>query len=143
MAELKTTKSAASVTDFLDAVADPERRADAVAVCALIRQVTGAEPTMWGSSIVGFGTYHYKYASGQEGDWPAVALSPRKTALTLYLSSGFDGAADLLGRLGPHSMGKSCLYLKRLSAVDQDVLRELVGQAFAHLDGQTLTNAAG
>lgn len=140
MAELKTTKSAASVPEFLDAVADPKRRAEAAAVCALIQEVTGAEPAMWGSSIIGFGTYHYKYASGQEGDWPAVGLSPRKAALTVYLSSGFDGADDLLGRLGPHSMGKSCLYLKRLAAIDQDVLRELVGNAFAHLDGRTLTS---
>jgi hypothetical protein len=140
MAELKTTKNVASVTDFLDAVADPERKADAIAVCALIQEVTGAEPAMWGGSIVGFGAYRYKYSSGREGDWPAVGLSPRKTALTVYLSAGFDGADDLLGRLGPHSIGKSCLYLKRLSAVDQDVLRELIGNAFAHLDGKTVTN---
>ena len=140
MAELKTTKNAASVTDFLDAVADPKRKADAIAACALMSEVTGAEPTMWGTNIIGFGTYHYKYASGQEGDWPAVGLSPRKAALTLYLSVGFDGAEALLGRLGPHSMGKSCLYLKRLSAVDEDVLRELVGNAFAHIDGRTLTS---
>jgi hypothetical protein len=140
MAELKTTKSAKSVTEFLDAVADPRRKADAIAVCALIREVTGAEPAMWGASIIGFGAYHYKYASGQEGDWPAVGLSPRKTALTLYLSSGFAGADDLLGRLGPHTIGKSCLYLKRLDAIDRDVLRELVGNAFAHLDGKTLTS---
>jgi len=140
MAELKTTKNAASVAGFLDGVADPKRKADAIAACALMAEVTGAEPTMWGASIIGFGTYHYKYASGQEGDWPAVGLSPRKTALTLYLSTGFDGAEALLGRLGPHSIGKSCLYLKRLSAVDEDVLRELVGNAFAHIDGRTLTN---
>jgi hypothetical protein len=139
MAEPKTTKTPASVPDFLDAVADPGRRADAIAVCALISEVTGAEPAMWGTGIIGFGSYHYRYASGQEGDWPAVGLSPRKAALTLYLSSGFDGADELLGRLGPHSIGKSCLYLKRLSAIDQDVLRELVGDAFAHLDGRTLT----
>jgi Domain of unknown function (DU1801) len=140
MAELRTTKNAASVTDFLEAVADPGRRADAIAVCALIREVTGAEPTMWGTGIVGFGAYHYRYASGQEGDWPAVGFAPRKTALTMYLSSGFDGAEDLLGRLGPHSIGKSCLYVKRLSAVDQDVLRDLVGKAFQHIDGKTLTS---
>ncbi len=95
---------------------------------------------MWGSIMVGFGAYHYKYASGQEGDWPAVGLAPRKAALTLYLSTGFDDAQDLLGRLGPHSIGKSCLYLKRPSEVDQDVLRELVGNAFAHLNGKTLTH---
>ena len=139
MAEPKTTKNAASVTEFLDAVADPARRADAIAVCDLISEVTGAEPALWGSSIVGFGSYHYRYASGQEGDWPAVGLSPRKAALTVYLSDGFDGRSELLGRLGPHTTGKSCLYLKKLAAVDRDVLRELVGAAFRHLDGRTVT----
>ena len=93
---------------------------------------------MWGSSIVGFGTYHYRYASGQEGDWPAVGLSPRKAALTLYLGTGFAGAEDLLARLGPHTVGKSCLYLKRLSDVDEPVLRELVSTAFRRLDGRTI-----
>jgi hypothetical protein len=139
VAELKTKRTEASVAEFLDAVADPGRRADAVAVCALMTEATGAEPAMWGSSIVGFGTYHYKYASGQEGDWPSVGLSPRKAALTVYLSTGFDGAGDLLARLGPHSLGKSCLYLKRLSDVDQPVLRALVGRAFRHLNGRTIT----
>ncbi len=138
MAELKTGRNSASVPEFLAAVADPRRRADAEAVCALMADVTGAPPTMWGSSIIGFGTYHYRYASGQEGDWPPVGLSPRKAALTLYLSTGFDGAQDLLGRLGPHTTGKSCLYVKRLSDIDQAVLRELVGAAFRSLDGRTI-----
>ncbi len=138
MAELKTGRNSGSVPEFLAAVADPRRRADAEAVCALMAEVTGAPPTMWGSSIIGFGTYHYRYASGQEGDWPPVGLSPRKAALTLYLSTGFDGAQDLLGRLGPHTTGKSCLYVKRLSDIDQAVLRELVGAAFRSLDGRTI-----
>ncbi len=128
------------MSEFLDAVADPKRRADAAAACALITAETGAEPAMWGSSIVGFGTYHYRYASGREGDWPPVGLSPRKAALTLYLATGFAGAEDLLARLGPHTVGKSCLYLKRLSDVDEPVLRELVGTAFRRLDGRTLTS---
>ena len=139
MAELKTQRTEASVAEFLDNVADPKRRADAIAVAALIAEETGAEPAMWGSSIVGFGSYHYQYASGQRGDWPSVGLSPRKASLTVYLSTGFDGAADLLGRLGPHSLGKSCLYLKRLSDVDQSVLRELVGNAYRNLNGRTIT----
>ena len=139
MAEPKTKPTTASVAEFLDAVPDPKRRADAVAACALMAEATGASPAMWGSSIVGFGTYHYKYASGQEGDWPPVGLSPRKAALTLYLSTGFDDAEDLLARLGPHSLGKSCLYLKRLSDVDQSVLRQLVGSAFRDLNGRTIT----
>ena len=140
MAELKTKRTAESAAEFLDAVADPRRRADAMAACALIGEVTGAQPAMWGSSIVGFGTYHYRYASGQEGDWPAVGLSPRKAALTLYLATGFAGAEDLLARLGPHTLGKSCLHLKRLSDVDEQVLRELVGAAFRQLDGRTITS---
>jgi hypothetical protein len=139
MAEPKTRRSAGSVTEFLDAVADPRRRADAIEVCALIADTTGAEPEMWGSSIVGFGTYHYKYASGREGDWPAVGLSPRKAALTLYLSTGFAGSGELLGRLGSHSLGKSCLYVIRLSDIDQSVLRELIGDAYRNLNGRTVT----
>jgi len=139
MAELKTQRTEASVAEFLDNVADPRRRADAIAVSALIAEETGAEPEMWGSSIVGFGSYHYEYASGQRGDWPAVGLSPRKASLTVYLSAGFDDAADLLSRLGPHSLGKSCLYLKRLSDVDESVLRELVGDAYRRLNGRTIT----
>jgi hypothetical protein len=139
VAEPKTQRTGSDVEDFLAGVADPDRRADAQAACALIAEVTGAAPAMWGSSMVGFGTYHYHYATGRQGDWPAVALSPRKQALTLYVSTGFDGYADLLARLGPHRTGKSCLYVKRLSDVDTDVLRELVAAGFAALDGKTVT----
>ncbi|GLY98512.1 DUF1801 domain-containing protein [Actinoplanes sp. NBRC 103695] len=140
MAEPKTTASSASAADFLDAVPDPRRRADAIAACDLIAEVTGAAPVMWGGSIVGFGAYHYRYASGRTGDWPAVGLSPRKAALVLYLSTGFDSARSLLDRLGPYKMGKSCLYLKRLDDVDHDVLRELVGNAFRSVDGTTINS---
>jgi hypothetical protein len=138
MAEPRTTRNERSVADFLAAVDDPKRRADAEAACALMADATGAEPVMWGSAIIGFGAYHYRYASGREGDWPAVGLSPRKQALTLYISAGFDGWADLLSQLGPHRTGKSCLYLKRLADVDQSVLKDLVTQGFRHLDGRTL-----
>jgi hypothetical protein len=140
VAEPKTQKNTANVADFLAAVADPKRRADAEAVAALMAEVTGAEPTMWGTSIVGFGSYHYKYGSGREGEWPAVGLSPRKASLTVYLSAGFDGYDDLLARLGPHSIGRSCLYIKRLSDVDEGVLRELVAGGFRQLDGATVTS---
>ena len=139
MAEPKTTVTEASAAEFLDAVDDARRRADAIAACDLIGEVTGAAPAMWGSGIVGFGSYHYRYASGREGDAPAVGLSPRKAALVLYVSTGFDDAQALLDRLGPHKIGKSCLYLKRLDDVDRDVLRELIGKAFRSLDGTTLT----
>lgn len=140
MAEPKTVKNQASVADFLASVADPSRRADAQAVCALMTEVTGAEPAMWGSGIVGFGSYHFRYASGREGDWPAVGLSPRKQALTIYLSEGFDAYDELLGRLGPHSTGKACLYIKRLSDVDEQVLRSLVEGGFRRLNGTTVTS---
>jgi hypothetical protein len=143
MAEPKTTRGDQSVAEFLSAVADPRRRADAEAACALMTEATGAEPAMWGTSIVGFGAYHYRYASGREGDWPAVGLSPRKQALTIYLSAGFDAYEELLGRLGPHSTGKSCLYVKRLADVDQGVLRELIAAGFRHLDGRTVTSEPG
>jgi hypothetical protein len=139
MAEPKTTRNEASVADFLATVTDPKRRADAEAACALMAEATGAEPAMWGTAIIGFGTYHYRYASGRTGDWPAVGLSPRKQSLTLYISAGFDGYQDLLSRLGPHTTGKSCLYLKRLADVNHDVLKSLVAEGFRHLDGQTLT----
>jgi nucleoid DNA-binding protein len=139
VAEPKTQKNTANVTDFLAAVADPKRRADAEAVTALMAEVTGATPTMWGTSIVGFGSYRYRYGSGREGEWPAVGLSPRKASLTVYVSAGFDGYDDLLARLGPHSTGRSCLYIKRLSDVDEGVLRELVAGGFRQLDGTTVT----
>lgn len=135
---VKTERNDADVAAFLAAVPDEKRRADAEAACRLIAEVTGAQPAMWGSTIIGFGSYHYRYASGREGDWPAVGLSPRKQALTLYLSAGFEEYADLMSRLGPHRTGKSCLYLKRLADVDQDVLRKLVKGTFQHLDGRTL-----
>lgn len=142
MAEPKTTMNRASVADFLAGIADPQRRADATELCELIREVTGVEPAMWGTSIVGFGSYHYVYASGREGDWPAVGLSPRKQNLTMYLSEGFDGYADRLAALGRHTTGKSCLYLRRLSDVDLSVLRELVRESFTRLNGSTVTSAA-
>jgi hypothetical protein len=139
MAEPKTTRNDTSVADFLAAVSDPRRRADAQAVCAMMADVTGAEPAMWGSAIVGFGSYHYRYGSGREGDWPAVGLSPRKQALTIYLPEGFDGYRELLDRLGPHSTGKACLYIKRLSDVDEQALRGLIDGGFRRRNGTTLT----
>jgi Domain of unknown function (DU1801) len=126
MAELKTQKNDASVDEFIAGVPDERKRADCQQLVAMMREVTGEQPVMWGTSMVGFGSYHYRYASGRQGDWFRVGFSPRKQNLTLYLMSGFDGEADLLDELGPHSTGKACLYLKRLADVDVDVLRELV-----------------
>jgi hypothetical protein len=143
MAEPKTVRNQASVAEFLASVTDAQRRADAQAMCALMAEVTGAQPQMWGSGIVGFGSYHYRYSSGREGDWPAVGLSPRKQALTVYVPEGFDGYDELLARLGPHSTGKACLYIKRLSDVDSRVLRELIAGGFRRLNGTTLTSEPG
>jgi Domain of unknown function (DU1801) len=140
MSEPKTAPTMVSAAEFLETVPDERRRADAIEACELISGVTGAAPVMWGDSIIGFGTYHYRYASGREGDWPAVGFSPRKSALVLYVSTGFDGAQDVLSRLGPHKTGKACLYVKRLADVDQDALRELVGKAFRDTDGRTITS---
>jgi hypothetical protein len=115
---------------FIDAVDDDRRRDEARTVLALMRDVTGEEPVMWGPSIIGFGRVHYRYRSGREGDMPAASFSPRKRALTVYLAEGFDRRDDLLPRLGPHTTGRSCLYLKRLDAVDLDVLRALVESSY-------------
>lgn len=139
MAELKTTRTGASVEDFLAGVSEEQRRTDAQALCALMTEVTGMAPAMWGTSIVGFGSYEYQYGSGRRGQWPAVGFSPRKQNLTIYVSAGFDRYDALLGRLGKHSTGKSCLYVKRLSDVDETVLRQLIRDGFTHLDGATIT----
>ena len=129
MAGPKTRPTDADVGAFLESVPDERRRDDAKAVCRLMQEVTGEEPVLWGTSIVGFGSAPLRYASGRELDWPVVGFSPRKAATTVYLMDGFEERGDLLARLGPHSVGKSCLYLKRLSDVDLDVLRELVAES--------------
>lgn len=122
----KTVTSNRSVDDFLDSVDDPQRREDARAVCEMMRELTGEAATMWGTSIVGFGRYHYRYDSGREGDFMCVGFSPRKQNLSLYIMPGFEGQADLLERLGKHRTGKSCLYINRLSDVDESVLKSLI-----------------
>ena len=132
MAENKTKPTDADVDAFIDAVGDERRRGEARTVLALMSEITGEQPAMWGPSMVGFGTVHYRYASGREGDMFAAGFSPRKAALTVYLTDGFDGREDLLERLGPHTTGRACLYLKRLDAVDLDVLRALVESSYRH-----------
>lgn len=133
VAELKTQKNDASVEAFLASVSDERRRLDCLALVELMRDATGDEPAMWGDSIVGFGRYHYTYSTGREGDWFVTGFSPRKQNLTLYIMSGFEQYEELLNRLGKHSTGKSCLYVKQLSDVDMAVLRELVRLSAAHM----------
>ncbi|QDV38548.1 DUF1801 domain-containing protein [Tautonia plasticadhaerens] len=132
MAELKTGPNDRSVAEFLEGVPDERRRADALAVLDLMQEATGLEPRMWGDSIVGFGSFRYKYESGREGDWFLAGFSPRKQNLTLYIMSGFDREAELMQSLGKYKTGKSCLYLKRLDDVDPQVLRELVRRSVEH-----------
>ena len=133
MAELKTQRTEDSVQAFLDGVPDEKKRADSQALLELMRDVTGEEPAMWGPSIVGFGSYRYKYASGREGEWPLVGFSPRKRNLTLYIMSGFDEYDALLDDLGKYKTGKACLYINRLEDVDPAVLRELISQSVKHM----------
>ncbi len=127
----KTKPTRISVETFLDSVTDVGKRADALALIDLMRGVTGEKPVMWGPSIIGFGSYHYRYESGREGDSPIVGFSPRKSALVLYIVTGFRGAEPLLAKLGKHTTGKSCLYVKRLADVDPGILRQLVEQSVA------------
>ncbi|MBC8509884.1 MAG: DUF1801 domain-containing protein [Anaerolineales bacterium] len=133
MAELKTKLNDASVVDFLNSVEDDKKRQDSFKILELMQEVTGEEPKMWGTSIVGFGSYHFKYTSGKEGDWMATGFSPRKQNLTLYIMDGFEHYDDLLGKLGKHSTGKSCLYVKKTEDIDMDVLRKLVKLSTEHV----------
>ena len=126
MAEAKTKPTKASVTQFLNEIPDPARRADCFTVAQMMEEITGSKPQMWGESIVGFGSYHYKYASGQEADWPLMGFSPRKRDLTLYLMPGFQQHKDLMAQLGKHSTGVSCLYIKRLSDLHLPTLKKLI-----------------
>ena len=133
MADLKTKPTRKSVTAFLAAIDDPVRRQECRTIAKIMREATGAKATLWGSSIVGFGSYHYTYASGREGDFFLTGFSPRKQHLTVYIMSGFTGHKTLLRKLGKHSTGKSCLYIKSLAHVDLHVLTELIQQSVAHM----------
>ena len=127
--ELKTKVNDASVEGFLNSVTDEQKRVDCFEILRLMEQVTNEKPKMWGPSIVGFGSYHYKGASGREGDWMLTGFSPRKANLTLYIMGGFDLHQDLLKKLGKHKTGGGCLYIKKLDDVDKEVLKELVAES--------------
>ena len=133
MAENKTQATGADVTAFIDGVADETQRADAHVIAAMMARLSGEPPKMWGPSIIGFGAYHYKYDSGREGNAPRIGFSPRKGQTVLYLPGTISGQADLLARLGKHKEGKGCLYIKRLSDVDADVLEEMVAETLAYM----------
>ncbi|HEY4960766.1 MAG TPA: DUF1801 domain-containing protein [Candidatus Limnocylindrales bacterium] len=131
MGENKTKPTEVSVAAFVDAITDVTKRADAKALVKLMQKASGEKPKMWGPSIIGFGSIHYKYDSGREGDMPLIGFSPRKAANVLYGAIGFSGAEALLAKLGKHTTGKGCLYIKKLSDVDQTVLETLVVKSLA------------
>jgi len=133
MAETKTKPEKASVTAFVSGIEDKQKRSDAKKVAAMMREATGSRAKMWGTSIIGFGSYHYKYASGREGDFLITGLSPRKQALTVYIIPGFKPFEPLMQKLGKYKTGKSCLYIKQLTDVDEKVLKRLIVGSVKHV----------
>jgi hypothetical protein len=131
MAEPKTKPTDTSADSFVAALPDEKKRNDSLELLAMLREVTGEQPQMWGDSIVGFGSYHYTYASGRQGDWFVAGFSPRKQNLTLYVMGGFEPHDELLAKLGKHKLGKGCLYINKLQDVDRDTLRQLLAAAVA------------
>jgi hypothetical protein len=136
MAELKTKATEVSVADFLDAVEPPQRRADGKQVCAMLQRVTGQEPLMWGPSIIGFGSYDYRYDSGHSGTMCRLGFSPRKSQLVLYVLTGDPAQAAMLQRLGKHKTGKSCLYVNKLADIDIAVLEAIARDAWAYMNAK-------
>ena len=131
--EIKTKPTPVSVDEFIEAVADESQRVDTKKILAMMERLSGQPPKMWGPSIIGFGQYHYKYESGHEGDMARIGFSPRKGNTVLYIVDGFAGYAELMARLGKHKTGKSCLYIKRLSDIDETVLEELCRASLAYM----------
>jgi hypothetical protein len=138
MAELKTKPNDQSVDDFLQALPDERKRRDSYVILEMMKRATGAQPRMWGGFMVGFGTRHYRYASGREGDWFVTGFSPRKQNLTLYLAYALDRYEALLKKLGKHKTGKGCLYINKLDDVDMSVLEELIAQTVEEQAGTTV-----
>lgn len=129
----KTVQNDSSVDAFIANVSNEAKRKDALELLDIMREVTGYTATMWGSSIIGFGKYHYKYASGREGDWAITGFSPRKQALTVYIMPGFSQFQGMLKKLGKHKLGKSCLYINKLDDVDRDVLKQMIKESVAYM----------
>lgn len=135
MTENKTQPTDASVDEFI-AAASPEKKSDSERLIAILQDITGEKPVLWGPSIIGFGRYHYEYDSGHEGDSVLIGFSPRKRELVIYIMPGFDSFQALLAKLGKHKAGKSCLYIKRLSDIDLKVLTELMAESVKHMLGK-------
>jgi hypothetical protein len=136
MAKNKTTETVESVSGFLDQIADEKKRADSYKIMEIMAEESGFDARMWGGAIVGFGSYHYKYASGHEGEAPLVSFSPRADAISLYLYQDFEGRQELLERFGKHKSGKSCIYIKKLSDVDEQVFREMISDSVKFLQAK-------
>jgi hypothetical protein len=136
MKEPKTQPTDHSVKTFLNNIDDPQKRADSFAVMHMMEIITGEPAKMWGTGIVGFGTYHYKYESGREGDAGLIGFAPRKNALTIYIVNGYDNYGPLLKKLGKHTTGKVCLYIKKLSDIDLEILRELMNASVTHMKAE-------
>lgn len=129
MADLKTKPTDQKVEDYLNAITHEQRAKDCREIHRIMQEVTGAPGTMWGTSIIGYGSYHYKYESGREGDWMLVGFSNRKQSISLYIMSGFKNYEDLLSRLGKYKTGKSCLYINKLEDIDVDILQEMIASS--------------
>lgn len=131
MSEIKTKQTNASPEDFINAIADEKKRQDGLSLLKMYTAITGQPAKMWGPSMIGFGTYHYKSErSSQEGDWPLAAFSPRKASLTLYVMPGVNDYSDLLEKLGKHKTSKGCLYINKLADVDLDVLQQIIKKSY-------------
>jgi hypothetical protein len=133
VSDLKTKVNDASVSGFLEAIADPVKRHDSQEILEMMKKATGSQPRMWGTSIVGFGSYHYRYASGREGEFMLCGFSPRKASISIYIMPGFRNYDSQLNKLGKHKTGKSCLYINRLEQVDREVLQELITESVAEM----------
>lgn len=142
MAEQKTKPTKESVKDFLNRIPEAERREDCFAIAKMMEEITGEKPVMWGPSIVGFGSYTYKYASGHGGDWPITGFSPRKKDLTLYIMMGFERHPELMEKLGKHTHSKSCLYVRRLSDIHVPTLKKLIKIGIKELKAYIKTQSA-
>ncbi|NKB37311.1 MAG: DUF1801 domain-containing protein [Gammaproteobacteria bacterium] len=133
MSELKTKKNKASVREFIDSIEDSEKKKDCKQLATMMRKLSGKRAAMWGDSIVGFGEYHYKYKSGREGDWPVTGFSPRKQNISIYIMPGFSKYKKQLAKLGKHKHSVSCLYIKRLSDIDVEALKEIVADSIERM----------
>ena len=134
MSDLKTKQNENSVDDFISNIEDPEKKRASRQILEILKNISKKKPKMWGDSIIGFGNYHYKYATGREGDWMRIAFSPRKQNLTLYIMDGFDEYCELLEKLGKYKTGKSCLYIKKLQDIDINILKELVKKSLLNME---------